>query len=56
MIYTENAMIDMIYKESAMINIIYKGKCYQLWLQCKVAQVRRELGVPWLFIHAVMLF
>ncbi len=30
--------------------------CYPLWLQGKDGQVRRELGVSWLFIHAVMLY
>ncbi len=48
MIYKENAMINMTYKENAMIN--------RLWLQGKDAQVRRELDVPWFFIHAVMLY
>ena len=29
---------------------------YQLWLQGKGAWAKGELGVPWLFIHAVMLY
>ena len=43
MIYKENAMINMKCKENAMINMTY-------------AQVKREPDVPWLFIHAVMLY
>ncbi len=44
-IYKENAMINMTYKTDCVNHVIYKG-----------ARVRRELSVPWLFIHAVMLY
>ena len=39
-------MTNMTYKEYAMKNMICKEN----------ATIRRELGVPWLFIHAVMLY
>ena len=45
-------MINMIYKENAMINMMYEGNA-MINMTCKK---RRELGVPWLFIHAMVLY
>ena len=47
-LYEENVMINMTCQENAMINMIYKENVM-------INMIRRELGAPWLFIHAVML-